>query len=227
MKSFILSLFLMIASINYMIGQGCYFGGNPSATLQKTKYSGNNAFDQINNQEYSFLIRKFGVRPDIYYLIDGNQPNAYATNQISNPNFPDGTVLIGFTMIQNECLQSSSSTCSAVPIIMAHEFAHIVDFKYGTGLSGKRKELFADYLAGAYMFFRSIEFKTTFTNEAAYSFFSKGDYNFNSPLHHGTPDERYNCLVAGYNLAYYHSTNNQYLTMNSLISNAINFVNKY
>jgi hypothetical protein len=56
---------------------------------------------------------------------------------------------------------------------MAHEFAHIVDFKFGTGLSGKHKELFADYLAGCYMYFRSVEFKTTFVQEAHFRFSKK------------------------------------------------------
>jgi predicted metalloprotease len=101
---------------------------------------------------------------------------------------------------------------------MAHEFAHIVDFKFGTGLSGKHKELFADYLAGCYMYFRSVEFKTTFVQEVALSFFQKGDYSFNSPQHHGTPNQRYNCLMNGYQLAYNMSMRGQHLSLQGAVN---------
>ena len=33
--------------------------------------------------------------------------------------------------------------------------------------------------------------------QALRSFFSKGDYSFNSPTHHGTPDERLHAVQAG------------------------------
>ncbi len=222
----ILFLIVLLTTKN-VYGQGCFFDVSRSDIGPTTKYSGNVEFDKINNQEYFYLVQKFGVSPDPYYLIDGNQPNAYATSRISNPQFPDGTILIGFTLVQQECLQSPSMTCSSVPIIMAHEFAHIVDFKYKTGLTGKYKELFADYLAGCYMYFRSVEFKTTFIHEAAFSFFQKGDYAFNDPLHHGTPQQRYNCLVAGYQLAYNANIQKQYLSLQQTISAAINYVKRF
>ncbi|MDG1275783.1 MAG: hypothetical protein P8O16_00785 [Algoriphagus sp.] len=127
----------------------------------------------------------------MFYLNDSNNPNTYATSRISNQNFPDGTVLIGFSLIQQECLHSPSGTCSSFPIVMAHEFAHIADFKYGTGLTGKHKELFGDYLAGCFMYFREVEFKSTFVQEAAISFFQKGNHSFNGPVHYGIPQQRY------------------------------------
>lgn len=209
------------------IGQGCFLNGASSNLGEITKYSGNSNFDQINNQEYYYLTQKFGVSPDLFYLYDGHGPNAYATSQISNPNLPDGTVLLGFSLIQQECLQSASGTCSSIPIVMAHEFAHIVDFKYGTGLTGMHKELFADYLAGSYMYFRSVEFRTTFVQEAALSFFRKGDYSFNSPQHHGTPEQRYNCLMSGYNLAYNYSLQGQHLSLQTVFNAAIQYVSQF
>lgn len=220
--SFLTILFLLQASFAFC--QGCFLNGNPTNAGEITKYSGNHYLDNINNEEYYFLVQKFGVTPDIYYLNDGNTPNAYATPRILNPQFGDGTVLIGISLIQQECLQSPSGSCSAIPIVLAHEFAHIVDFKYDSGLLGRNKELFADYLAGCYMYFRSVEFKTTFVREAARSFFAKGDYQFNSPSHHGTPQQRYRCLIAGYDLAYNYSMRGDYLSLESLISHAQEFV---
>ncbi len=225
MKKRITILFavFLTACFTEVSGQGCFLSG--TSDLGKiTKYSGNTGLDEINTQEYYYLVRKFGVSPDMYYLVDGSQPNAYATPQISNPQYPDGTVLLGFSLINQECLESPSGTCSSIPIVMAHEFAHIVDFKYGTGLEGKHKELFADYLAGCYMYFRSVEFKITFVQEAALSFFKKGDYLFNSPAHHGTPEQRYDCLKAGYELAQSYSIRSEYLTLEEAISSAIEYV---
>lgn len=223
----VLSIALLILNSVTLLGQGCFLNGSPSSLGKTTRFSGNPDLDKIINQEYSFLVQKFAVAPDLFYLYDGNTPNAYATSRISNQNHPDGTVLIGFSLIQQECLQSSSGTCSAVPIVMAHEFAHIVDFKFGTGLTGKHKELFADYLAGCYMYFRAVEFKTTFAQEAAISFFQKGDYSFNSPLHHGTPEERYACLLAGYQLAYNYNSQGQFLNLETAFNNAIQYVAEF
>jgi hypothetical protein len=225
-KQLIAFLVLLLKTIT-TVGQGCFLNSSPSSLGQTTKFSGNPNLDQINTQEYYYLVQKFGVSPDIFYLHDGKLPNAYATPQISNPNFPDGTVLIGFSLIQQECLQSPSGTCSSIPIVMAHEFAHIVDFKYGTGLNGKYKELFADYLAGCYMYFRSVEFKITFVQEAALSFFQKGDYSFNSPVHHGTPYQRYNCLMTGYQYAYNYSSQGQFLSLQTVVNSAIQYVKQF
>jgi len=206
---------------------GCFFNGSVSTLGQTTKYSGNSLLDQINTEEYYFLVQKFGVVPEIFYLVDGDNPNAYATSRVSNPQFPDGTVFVGLSLIQSECFNSPSKTCSAVPIIMAHEFAHIIDFKYQTPLKGKHKELFADYLAGSYMYFRSVEFKATFVEEAALSFFRKGDFQFNSAMHHGTPEQRYECLRAGYNLAHQFSMQGKFLDLQTVIQNGIIMVTKY
>lgn len=242
MKLLILALALMVSSVttppsqniisnkntdDQSYHQGCSFRGGLSALGNTTTYSGNAYFDRAINEEYAYLIQKFAVRPNLAYLYDGNSPNAYATTQVTDSRFQDGTVVIGFNLIKSECAISSSGTCTAVAIILAHEFGHIVDFKYGTGLRGKYKELFADYLAGCYMYFRSVEFKYTFANEAAYSFFNKGDTNFTSPQHHGTPQQRYNCLLAGYNLAQNYHYAGRYLSLQTVMQEAKRYVLRY
>lgn len=206
---------------------GCYFGTSSLPENNLTKYSGNTNFDAINNREYNTLVAVFDVHPDFYYLRDEGAPNAYATSNIANPNFPDGTIMLGFSLVQSECFNSPSGTCSSIPIILAHEFAHILDFKYGTGLTGKYKELFADYIAGSYLFHRANTLGTLNVTEVGNSFFSKGDYNFNNPQHHGTREQRLNCLIAGYNLAYNYSTQGQFLNLNILMQNAIQYVGQF
>lgn len=222
MKTKILLLFLLWV-VN-VFGQGCFLGNNPTSVENLTKSSGNLQFDNINNREYELLSSIFGIRPDFYYLYDFGMPNAYATSRISNPNLPDGTVMLGFSLIKEECFNSPSGTCSAVPIILAHEFAHILDFKFGTGLSGKYKELFADYIAGSYLYHRANRIGHLNIQEVATSFFSKGGYDFNNPNFHGTPQERYNCLSAGYVLAEQYSRQGIFLTREIVMNSAIQYV---
>lgn len=220
-------LLLILCVLGFAVqswGQGCYFGSSGLPTHQLTKTSGNQQMNAINNREYELLVSIFGVRPDFYYLYDNGSPNAYATPQIANPYLPDGTIMLGFELIKTECANSPSGTCSSIPIILAHEFAHIIDFKYNMGLTGKYKELFADYVAGAYLFHRSSRFGYLNVTEVARSFFSKGGYDFNNPLHHGTPEQRLSSLNAGFTLAQQMSYSGQHLSMDILLNNAKQYV---
>jgi len=226
MKTKILLPFLFVC-FEIVSGQGCFLGNNSTPIENTTKSSGNQQFDEINNREYELLSSIFGVRPDFYYLHDYGMPNAYATSRISNPNLTDGTVMLGFGLIQEECLKSPSGTCSAIPIILAHEFAHILDFKFGTGLNGKYKELFADYIAGSYLYHRANRIGYLNIQEVALSFFSKGNYDFNNPNFHGTPQERYNSLTAGYYLAQQYSQQGIFLTREILMNSAIRYVRQF
>lgn len=226
MRTKILLLFLL-GWVGMAFGQGCFLGNNPTSVENLTKFSGNQQFDNINNQEYELLSSVFGVRPDFYYLHDFGMPNAYAAPTIHNPNLTDGTIMLGFSLVQQECSNSPSGTCSAVPFILAHEFAHILDFKFGTGLSGKYKELFADYIAGSYLYHRANRFGNLNIQEVASSFFSKGNYDFNNPNFHGTPQERYNCLSAGYVLAQQYSQQGIHLTRELLMNSAIQYVGQF
>lgn len=202
MKFIVYGMVVVLTSNTTSFAQGCFLSVSGYAEFSgTTKSFGNAALDAQLNDEYQYLVAKFGVMPNLLYLNDQGQANAYATSQVTNPMLTDGTVVIGINLIENECTQSVSGTCSAIPIIMAHEFAHILYFKRRISLSGKHKELFADYMAGVYMYYRATQFKQTFVPEAAQSFYNKGDYEFNSESHHGTPDERFGAIIAGYNLA--------------------------
>jgi hypothetical protein len=169
------------------------FGGQP------TNYSGNPNLDYFLTNEYNKLVFCFGVKPNSFYIIEDGYPNAYASSTISNNSLPDGTIVLGLKLTNQECSSSQSGTCVAMAVIMAHEFAHILDFKNNfVSVQGKKKELFADYMAGVYLHTRELTFAYTDIREAAFSIFSKGDTDFNSPQHHGTPQERMNALLAGY-----------------------------
>lgn len=203
--------------------QGCYFT-NATPINNPTKFSNNQLFDLQVNNEYEFLKSKFTVSPDLFYFTDGISPNAYASSLITNPYLTDGSVYIGFNLINTECGQSWTGSCSSVAIIMAHEFAHIVDYKYKLNLYGKNKELFADYLAGCYMHLRSFQFAYTNVSEVAWSFYSKGDQGFFNPFPHGTPIERYNALLAGYNYSIQTLNSGVNYNLNDAVLSAFNYL---
>jgi hypothetical protein len=196
-----LLLLLIFLSFN-MQAQRCYFSSLPDMGGQPTVYSGNTALDQNLSNEYFKLVNCFGVMPMSYYIYEHGQPNAFASPNMSDARYPDGTMVLGLKLIQEECSPSRSGTCVSVAVVMAHEFAHILDFKYKyVKRGGKIPELFADYMAGVYLHTRELTFSYTDIAEAAQSIFGKGDYDFNNPLHHGTPQERMNALLAGYNFS--------------------------
>ena len=166
---------------------------------QLYKTSGNQQLDYWHYGEYNNLVQKFGVYPDIYYYTDSQGANAYFTKQITNSQFPDGTIAIGFNLINKEFANSPTNSGVSIAIIMAHEFAHCVDAKYNVYSTHTYKsELFADYLAGCYLHLKSLTVGEYYINEVANSFYSIGDYAFNEPGHHGTPEQRRSCLMAGY-----------------------------
>lgn len=214
---------LMLLFVTNCISQTCFIN-NFTSLGDLTKFSGDTYLDNVMTNEWKFLVQKFGVMPDLYYYHDSNGSNAYATTKVYNPNYQDGTVAVGFGLIKDECRHSQSGTCVSVAIIMAHEFGHIVDFKYNVELNGKYAELFADYLAGCYMHLRSLQYGYTDIADAARTFYRIGDYEFNSASHHGTPEQRYSCLMAGYNYSQLQVLNNYPYTIFDAVNSATNYV---
>lgn len=143
-----------------------------------------------------YLDHFFSVNPKIFFFNDANSPNAFATPDVMDPHFPDGTVMMGAQLINSEA-QHTGPVNFTVSVIMAHEFTHILQFKLGENLPTKQAELEADYMAGWYMANTTGMWLGVASSQALQSFFSKGDYAFNSPTHHGTPEERVAAVVAG------------------------------
>lgn len=165
--------------------------GGPAALYTTT---GNPAVDQWLGVEINFAQNQFGVRPAFFVFDDRHSPNAYATNRVYHPAFRDGAVAFGLQLLSNE-IYSTNSYCSSAAIV-AHEYAHILQFKYGTPLRGKYVELQADFLAGWYIQRRGW---LTWTNAAAalHTFYQRGRYGYASDSH-GTPEERARAFAGGW-----------------------------
>ena len=172
---------------------------------QLARTSGNQSFDAGFQREIALLNGAMGVYPSFFMLNDSGAPNAYANPQAMDPRFPDGTVAFGYTLMLSEWRAASAGgTNFSIPTIMAHEFGHIAQFKAGFKLPTKLMELQADYIAGWYIGNRngSDGWTSRALMDSLQSLFNKGDYNFNNPTHHGTPQERTSSFLTGFQNAH-------------------------
>jgi len=188
-------------------GIGCYLqagaaGGGGLASMISSGMvffpSGNPLVDNFNQQEALNLVQTFRVSPRVFYLVD-QSPNALATPEIANAFGPDGTVLLGRNLVTEQLTRDPSG--ATVVAVMAHEFAHLTQFKHGSvnvNEPVRRMELHADFMAGWYLRLRG-QYAWTNLMPALRIFFDLGDYQFNAPQHHGTPAERLSAAQAGFN----------------------------
>lgn len=207
-KTFSLFAILFYASIAY---SQCFVSNFGSlGTLYKT--TGNAALDQKFNNSQATLQNLFGVSVNQFVYEDGQSPNAYATRS-DNPMY-DGLVAFGRTMLASR-LWNINKGEYAIAGILAHEYAHVMQIKKGTSYSsGKLKELHADYMAG--YFIGTQGFPQNGINAFANDLYSIGDYDFWSPQHHGTPEERVDAMLAGFQ--------NRNLSANSAYSAGLKYV---
>ena len=178
--------------------------------LDGTPLAGNlgGGVDEAILGEGDELSRLLGVYPAVFYLREKGGPNALADAAIyddllrqegrTSACCPDGTVLIGLALLRSEW-RATFGTSLSMPAIIAHEYAHIAQFKYKLPWTeGKWPELHADFLAGWFIAHRGRFPVATDANQAAASLYYKGDYDFNESDHHGTPAERLAAFQAGF-----------------------------
>lgn len=218
-------LFFELFEQDYRKPKGCFANKDGTEPEEYWHSSGNQSIDQITGAELNFLSGRFGVRPGFFFYNDNNGKNSYATEDVYNSNFSDGTVFFGKRMFNSESISSWAGT--SIPIVIAHEFGHIVDFKYGAlNEPGIRRELFADYFAGLYMSIRNRTYAATDINACAKSFERMGDTDFGNPNHHGTPKQRQQALYSGYNLMETYFNTGRWLDLNNAIESAKSYVAK-
>jgi hypothetical protein len=169
--------------------------------------SGDREFDYALAQTLSRISDTFGVLPGFAYYDDYDGRNAYASSAVRMAR-ADGTVLFGQRYLK-ACLSQPEHPDVAVTAVCAHEFGHILQYKFNlkkTILAGqqtvKRMELNADYLAGYYAGAWKLKRRNYPAAVFATQQYSAGDLNVNNPRHHGRPDERAAAIVRGFEVAY-------------------------
>lgn len=195
---------------NEIFGCGLNAGASSFGELGEVQPggTGSNSLDAGIQIDILELQKVFGVAAKMFLLQETNGANAFALNrpvpqvlqqfQMPAQASPDGMVFFGLKLMRAE-YSSEFGTGYAIPSIIGHEYAHVLQYKLGFPLRGKWQELHADYLAGWYTAHRSRYVPQNIA-ESMLSFFKKGDYDFNSQGHHGTPQERQEAFVAGVNL---------------------------
>lgn len=168
---------------------------------------GNRELDYALAQTLGMLVDTFKVFPKFAFLGNFEILNAYATPG-SFFSQTDGTVLFGMGLL-NALFSWDNHPEIAVATICAHEFGHIVQFKNGliNRLQGSAStmqpvELHADFLAGYFAGIRKLARPSFPALVFATTQFRFGDYDFGSPEHHGTPDQRAAAIVRGFQAAY-------------------------
>ncbi len=204
-----------IAGALFPASTGCSLSLHSAANGESEQLSLSNttgiiALDAGITNELQYLKRLFTVQPGFFMLHEGQHGNAFATREIlGGHNFPHGTVVFGLTLMREEYAAAGQMGRfdHAMAAIMAHEWGHILQFrKLKSHPPGKAMELQADALAGWYMGVRSVQLRiygsTVDIQTAMRSVFNKGDYAFNDPRHHGTPDERLKMFQMGLDAGY-------------------------
>ncbi|MCP1674592.1 hypothetical protein J2T57_001694 [Natronocella acetinitrilica] len=186
----------------------CGFSGANSqadlrAQLQLLDSTGDWRLDQGMSVEYQALNSAFGRRPWFSMFNDAGSPNALAS---AAPIFGgDGTVLFGRELMASEFRHLGNAALTAIAGIMAHEWAHIVQFSTERQRfrNGARMELHADFLAGWYMGmkYNVSQHLTGYGGDIsplANTLFRLGGTSFHVEHSHGRSDQRVDAMLGGF-----------------------------
>ncbi len=136
-----------------------------------------------------------GIPADVHYWNDCQSPNSVS--------LPSGDVLYGVNLFQ-QLVSAYGGDAAPISGVLAHEWAHQIQFGYGWFTSNEPTarpiELEADAFSGYYMALGE-SYAWTSVDDYFSALASLGDYNFNDPSHHGTPQERLAAAQLGFQTA--------------------------
>ncbi len=170
-----------------------------SKQVHVVKSSGNPQMDRWLDREADVLRGFFGVNPSLVMYNDSliDHPNSCVSVVPESGDCPDGTVAIGYNYLQN--MYNYSGNFSMIPIVVAHQFAHIADFTLkATPAVPIYKELYADFMAGCFIAYSSNQTWTDISHNERWVV-RIGDYAaINDPAYHGAPLQRMAAFKSGY-----------------------------
>ena len=176
---------------------------------QKGLSLGNPYYDQKMIEEIGLQQSFFnGVPASVYILYE---PSIEYRNAYANQN---GEILFGYHMFYYTISNFNELAAAG---ILAHEWGHRVQFTAGwnTTMQNPHLELEADAFSGYYMALGKAWAWSQIEGYYA-STYATGDYNFNHPTHHGTPNQRLAAAYLGVQTAIDAVNSNKNYTYNEL-----------
>ncbi len=193
MKKNILFIGLMILSIHCNSYGQCFITAfGELGELKKT--TGSLALDKWLNSIIREVQQEFYTFPAFYIYDDGLNVNAYSDWSDNGR----GKVAFGQNLLLTNYDPDDKNSGLTIALIIAHEYAHILQFQSHCALAGKYRELQADFMAG---FFLARQGKVTGSDVKLLlkTFYKFGDRRFWDKSHHGTPEERSFMALEGFN----------------------------
>lgn len=190
--------------LHFVIISQCYLSNEIMGGMHIENTTGDKNLDAILLEQKKGLESVFPVKVDLYFGVERNRSGNAFFHPSCKSLYCNGRVVLGLFLMQE--LSKKSDSYIRLVSVFAHEYGHAMQQKYGWSGNGKWRELHADYLAGYYMGLCRLstesEILSIFTE-----FANRGDFSFNDPGHHGTPEERSCAFIEGFKYAYSPNTN--------------------
>lgn len=171
--------------------------------IRTVRSSGDPETDRFLGRGLLRIATAFHVDPGFAFYDDHRSPNAFATQVTLQPD-RWGTVLMGMRLFSRNMTDDGDNGMTVIAIC-AHEFGHIYQMQSGDmeplgrlDRTVRPIELHADFLAGYFLAGRKKEHPDLDLRTVGATFYRIGDTDFNSPQHHGTPQERLAAITEGY-----------------------------
>lgn len=163
---------------------------------------------RLPKQDYSAVVG--GLTPVVTHF-SGLFGTIVPIDVVMGPGAPDnafamgdggGRMIIGEPVLDRYKASTGDWFRLIVAGIIAHEFAHLWQMRNMPELlsdnePSKLAELHADFLAGYALSFHKRR-ENLLIDAFAREMFSLGDTQFNSPAHHGAPEERRAAMIEGF-----------------------------
>jgi hypothetical protein len=193
-------LLLLFASVLFCDSYSqCFLSKQTVSGVISDGSTGSKEVDQLIYGEGNKMDVFFGVSCEKYFLVESRGANAmFAPHTCSKHVHCTGSVYLG-TQLVLSLYQEKLYARSNVIAVLAHEYAHAMQSKYGLNSNGKYRELHADYLSGFYMASTGV-YTLEEVQSFVGSFYERGDFDYMGADHHGTPTERGCAFIKGFEL---------------------------
>jgi predicted metalloprotease len=201
-RMYLLAAVVPLALVLNLMVSGTAQAINPPQTTESgvVYYLGGNLSGSIDTF-WSMSFRAWGrayTKPGLYWL----QAPRYCGSQLMQMNNSfycpsDGIIWLDYSWNQAFINRYGDNGGGA---ILAHEWGHRIQDLLGYRGPNPGFELHADCLAGMYTRYGLATGRLNNADfyEARNTLYSLGDYNYSSPDHHGTPQQRADWFTAGY-----------------------------